>query len=103
MKSTVNLHEFRDAFDRFDCGERRNTFTYEGLEALFNYLEAWEDGTGEELELDVIALYCDFCEYANLKEFQQNYSEDYATIEDISYATTVIPIDDERFIIHTQF
>ncbi len=95
MKSTVSLSDFRDAFQ-----VRKENFSYEGLEALFNYLESYEEDTGEEIELDVIALCCDYTEYENLAEFQKDYNtEDYQTIEDIEEATTVIKIDYESFII----
>lgn len=59
MKTTVNLYDFRDAFTRMD---RADAFSYEGLEILFNGLEEFEEDTGEEMELDVIALCCDFYE-----------------------------------------
>jgi len=58
MKTTVYLNEFRDYFNQV----RPNNFSYEGLSILFEYLEQWEEDTGEELELDVIALCCDFSE-----------------------------------------
>ena len=58
MKTTVYLNEFRDYFNQV----RPNNFSYEGLGILFEYLEQWEQDTGEELELDVIALCCDFSE-----------------------------------------
>ena len=59
MKQTVNLQDFRDAFHRMG---RKDQFSYEGLEILFNYLEDWEQDTCEEIELDVIALCCDYAE-----------------------------------------
>jgi hypothetical protein len=52
-----------------------------------------------QIELDVIALCCDYAEYESLEEFQEDYGEDYESIEDIESATTVIPIDDDGFII----
>jgi hypothetical protein len=58
MKTTVYLNEFRDYFNQV----RPNNFSYEGLGILFEYLEQFEQDTGEELELDVIALCCDFSE-----------------------------------------
>lgn len=58
MKQTINQYEFRRAFE--EC--RPDSFSYEGLGALFEYLEQWEQDTGEELELDVIAICCDFSE-----------------------------------------
>ena len=59
MKQTVNLHEFRDAFYRMG---RKDQFSYEAQEIIFNYLKDWEQETGEEIELDVIALCCDYAE-----------------------------------------
>lgn len=57
MKTTVNLSDFRDAFQRMG---RNTQFSYEALEVLFDYLEECENDTGEEWELDVIAICCDF-------------------------------------------
>ena len=59
MKQTVNLQTFRDAFYKMD---RKEQFSYEGLEILFNYIEEFEKDTGVELGLDVIALCCDYAE-----------------------------------------
>jgi hypothetical protein len=58
MKQTVNIHTFREAFNRMGRG---NQFTYEGLEVLFDYLTELEH-CEEEYELDVIGLCCDFAE-----------------------------------------
>jgi hypothetical protein len=58
MKRTINLYEFRDAFHRMD---RRN-FSYHGLEVLYDALMEWEDAGGQEIELDVVALCCDYAE-----------------------------------------
>lgn len=59
MKTTVSFHDFERAFADAD---RANNFSRDGLKALFDYLEDYEDQTGQELELDVISLCCDFCE-----------------------------------------
>ena len=58
MKQTINQYEFRNAFQNI----RPDNFSYEGLEILFNGLEQYEVDTGEEVELDVIALCCDYSE-----------------------------------------
>jgi len=60
MIQTVNLHDFRKAFQEI----RPNNFSYEGLEVLFNYLEEMEP----QYALDVIAVCCDFSE-CTLDEF----------------------------------
>jgi hypothetical protein len=98
MKQTVYLSDFRDAFRR---AGRDNQFSYEGLEALYDWLIACEDGTCEEFELDVIALCCEWSEYSSLEEFQQDYGDDYESMDDVEDRTTVIRIDDNRFIIAT--
>ena len=60
MKQTIkNVYQFRDAFA--EAG-RKDQFSYEGLQVLWDYLEGYEQDTGEELECDVIGFCCDFCE-----------------------------------------
>lgn len=59
MKTTVNVYQFRYAFN--DCG-RGEQFSYEALGLLFDYLEQYEEDSGEEIELDVIAICCDYSE-----------------------------------------
>ena len=69
--NTIDQHEFRRAFA--DCG-RGDQFSYEGLNALFDYLEELSEDTGANIELDVIALCCEFSEYADLEEIKSHYS-----------------------------
>ena len=97
MKSTVNIYDFRRGFEDSD---RKDQFSYEGQEALFDYLEQFEDDTGQEVEFDVIGLCCEYTEYDNLKELQEAYSDEYKTLQDLEETTQVIRIPDtERFII----
>ena len=95
MKQTVSKSDFRDAFQKCGRGEQ---FSYDALGVIFDYLEEMEEG-GTELELDPIAICCDFAEYKNIKEFQADYSTDYETIEDIRNETTVLEIDIYSFVI----
>ena len=83
MKTTVYLHDFREAFRT--CG-RANQFSHEAQEVLFDYMESYEEDTGEELELDVIALCCDFAE-DTVADIARNYSIDLndADPEDTDY------------------
>ena len=46
MKNTITYREFADAFRSSDT--YRNNFSYDGLFALFDYLEELEESTGEE-------------------------------------------------------
>ena len=66
MKTTVTVGSFIQAFS--DCNRAEN-FSYNALECIFDYLEEYEDQTGEEIELDVIAICCEFSEI-NLKDLK---------------------------------
>ena len=78
MKTTVSFYDFERAFNDAD---RKDQFSYEGLAVLFDYLEQYEEDTGEELELDVVALCCDFYE-DSLENIAANYSIDLTDCED---------------------
>ena len=96
MKQSVNIYDFEREFKRFE----RNNFSWDGLKALFEYLEEYEEGTGEEIELDVIALCCEYAEYDSLKEYNDDYGTKYGEIDLIQDDTTLIKIEGtERFII----
>jgi hypothetical protein len=58
MKTTVYFSEFRDLFQQI----RPDNFSYQGQKILFDYFEEYENSTGEEFDLDVIAICCDFSE-----------------------------------------
>ena len=69
MYQRVTFSDFRQAFHNHDRG---NQFSYEGLKALFDYLEEQERDTGE-MELDAIALCRDYVEYKDFQEFKEDY------------------------------
>ena len=96
MKRTITESDFHDAFVKMG---RENNFSYDGRAALFNMLEEMESD-GNEQELDIIALCCDFSEYENIEDFWQSYDkEDYPDMDSINDATFVIMIDEESFIV----
>jgi hypothetical protein len=93
MKKTINFYEFSRWFEE----HRPNNFSYEGRKALFDYLEEYEDGTGEEIEFDPIALCCEYTEYEDLNEFKVNYTCDqYQDLQDwdeLEDYTMTIPLE----------
>ena len=93
---TVSFHDFLKEFEEF---RRDNQFSYEGKKALYDYLNELSEDLGEPIELDVIGICCDFTEYEDLEEFNNNYGYDIENLEDLEYYTTVIKIDEKRFII----
>lgn len=91
MHINVTSAMFADAFRRMG---RENQFSHEALEALFNYLEEYEQDTGEDLELDVVSLCCDFTEYETAVKAVADYygftseleAEEYNSPEDFEEA-----------------
>ena len=72
MKQTIsNVYQFRDAFRAI----RPDNFSYTGLAALWDYLESFEDDTGEELEFDAVGFCCDFSEESP-EDIARYYSDD---------------------------
>ena len=89
MRNTVTEYELRDEMIK-------HGFSYEGATALFDYLE----GVDEDLEFDPIAFRCDFTEYKNLDEFYLEYDLYHGLcLEELELHTTVIKIDDHKFIV----
>ena len=68
---TINFGDFCDAFFK---SERKDQFSYNGKKALFEYIESLEQDTGDEMELDVIGLCCEFTEYDNALDAALNYN-----------------------------
>lgn len=58
MYTEITLSQFRNDFKAI----RPDNFSYEGLEILFNHLEELENDCGIRIELDVLAICCDYSE-----------------------------------------
>ena len=69
MIKTLNAYDFHRAFEQL----RPDNFSYEALDVLFEYFEELESDTGQPIELDVIAICCDFVEL-DCDEIIENYS-----------------------------
>ena len=100
MIQSVTFCEFCDTFRD---GNRNNQFSYDGKKALYEYLEQYEEDTGEQVEFDMIALCCEYTEYEDLKEFQSDYGNEYESLEDIRDHTQVIEIENSDGFIIQQF
>ena len=91
---TVSKSHFIEAFKSI----RPDNFSYEGLTALYEYFDELSDD--QNIEFDVIEICCSYREFDNVDQF---ISEGYTSsiinsIDDIEELTTVIRIDDTRFI-----
>ena len=72
VQSINNVYQFREAFR---LAGRMDQFSYEGLEVLFDYLDNLSEAIGEPIELDVVALCCDYYE-SSVEELIDNYDID---------------------------
>ena len=87
MKQIITKSMFRDAFKM-----RPDNFSYDGLGVLFDYLEE----ISEDLELDVIAICCDFQE-DDLEVIMDQYS---MSLEELKENTTVLEVGMGQVIIN---
>ena len=85
-----NGDELRDEFRHFERGEQ---FSRQGFDALFEYLDEFSEDIGEDIQLDVIALCCEWSEYASSKEACDQYSDDIQTLDDLNDHTLILFLD----------
>lgn len=111
MKITVTENMFKD---QFKAVGREENFSNAGLSALFEYCEDQEQDIGEEWELDIIALCCEFTE-SDIDTIASDYSIDLSDCGDLEdqfnvvldyleSETTVIYSDEKTgLILYTNF
>jgi hypothetical protein len=76
MKTTVSRYDFERAFVDAD---RKENFSYEALGLLFDYFESYEEETGQEIELDVIAICCEYSE-----DTPEGIANNYWSVDDLT-------------------
>jgi len=77
--------EFAQWEDRKDC------FSRPALYALYRYLDELSSDIGEDIELDVVGICCEFAEYKDIDAVKEDYEvEDLSDLQD---KTTVIEFD----------
>lgn len=96
MKTIITQHSF---FDAFRAHGRESQFSSHALRALFDYLERFEEDTDIELELDPIALCCEWAEYPTALDAAKDYgylegvdSKDEYPIEWLMNQTDVVQV-----------
>lgn len=96
ITKTINFSQFCDEWNKWE--DRKDTFSYEGKRALFDHLDQYSEDMGGDIELDIIALCCDFSEYESFKELQVHYP-DIESIDDLENETIVLKLDNGGLII----
>ena len=70
ITQSITQNQFVNAFR--ECG-REDQFSYDALNELFGYYYDLSEDSGEEFDLDVIAICCEWSEYDNALEAGQAY------------------------------
>lgn len=99
MYTVVTRTDFHNAFNRAGRG---NQFSYEALDTLFDYMEDMEDTEGgRQEEFDVIATCCEWTEYKNISEFNNENGTNFSNAEELQDGEdTVLTIEGtDRFLI----
>ena len=86
MYQTISIYDFENTFNK---AGRKDQFSYEAKKVLFDYLEAYEDDTGERVELDVIALCCEYEETA-VADIAKSYNIDIEELDEDEALETVL-------------
>ena len=71
MIQTVTEHTFIEAIRN----DEYNSMSYSAAKALFEYLEALEDDCDIQIELDTVAIRCDYSEYKRAVEYADQFAE----------------------------
>lgn len=84
MIVTQTLASFRDSFHSYG---RSSQFSYDGLTAIYDHITDYEDEVGEQWELDVIGICCEYSEYEDFAEIQGVYPDlhDMADLENETF------------------
>lgn len=103
MIQTLRLSDFTNAFRNSDRAEQ---FSYEALELIFDYIEEYEDSTGEKVEFDMIGLCCEWAE-EDAATLAQYYDFDSAELDDVAEAmrdaTQVAGVTSKGTVVYVQF
>jgi len=97
MITHITQSEFIDTF-RYSKTYRTN-FSYDGLMALFEYLEDLEEDTGENINFDMVGLCCDYSEYSNVEEFITDYQDSTELHENLDYSEIISVLRDHTEVI----
>lgn len=78
MKQYVSEGMFIDAFRDMN---REDNFSIAGRRALYQSISDYEEGTGEDTELDIIALCVEYSEYDSAYDAMKEYQPDDMPVE----------------------
>jgi predicted ArsR family transcriptional regulator len=84
----VKTFNQQDFINEFEAYGRTDNFSYTGLRALFDSLDDIAQDSGQNIEMDVIALCCEFIE-EHIDDVISNYDIDVSDMDDDEKIETV--------------
>lgn len=94
MIKKLTTTDVADALRRDEYGG----WSWAGAQAMARYLEQVEEDLGEEMELDVVAIRCDYSEHASLREWAEGYFGGNNWREDAGLNETTTDEEDEQIL-----
>lgn len=91
IKTVYDDYEFWEWLKQSD--NYKNNFGIYGAYALQQYLDNLSDELGENIEFDPIAWCCEFSEYENIEDYNNQHNQDIKNINELEDKTTVIEFD----------
>ena len=105
----VTKHSFIDAFK---LSSRKDQFSYDALGVIFEYLDEYSQDSGENVELDIVAICCEYAE-SSLSALASDYDIDLEGLEGedrieaiVNYMeqnTSVLGMVDDETMVYQQF
>lgn len=107
---TLNKSSFIEAFTH---SSRKDQFSYEALGAIFEYMEEYSANTGEPIELDIVAICCEWAEegwegiakdyVVDLSDCESEQDKIEAVRDFLEYNTQCILLNDGESFVYVQF
>lgn len=91
IKTVYDDYEFWQWLKQSD--NYKNNFGIYGACALQQYLDNLSDELGENIEFDPIAWCCEFSEYTNIEDYNEQHNQDIKNINELEDKTTVIEFE----------
>lgn len=74
MKITLNTNQIADMIRK----DSPDSWSYNGARALAEYMEEFEEQSGEEIEFDAVEIRCGWSEYESFEEWGSDYFNSHA-------------------------
>ena len=96
MYQLINESQFIQAFKGWDT--YKDNFSYEGLKELYQFFEELEEDENG-IELDVVAICCEFSEYEDIEDYNEQNKTEFEHWEDLQHETLVLGAENGNLIV----